>query len=299
MPTAREALLNAALSALTDQSWSAVRMVDVASAGGVSRQTLYNEFGSKDGLARALVRREADLYLYGVERLLAEPADAVDRLVSVAEWTVSEARSRPLLRALLTDGWTERHPAPRPLRPAAPPGARPPSGARTPGRPPRRSWWRRYGTGPWPRWIRAGRTAGAVRTSSGATSRVRIRCACRRGGCSGRASNRRGRSRRVPSRDVRRSTADRSGPGPISPGPRTAAPSHCPVPPSPLSVRRTSPPSWPSAASWPCVSLSRMSSRPTRSPSGAWCARPSPGRSRRSVLRRPRELEADDPDDDQ
>ncbi|QHY98021.1 Transcriptional regulator, TetR family [Streptomyces sp. S4.7] len=125
MPTAREALLNAALSALTDQSWSAVRMVDVASAGGVSRQTLYNEFGSKDGLARALVRREADLYLYGVERLLAEPADAVDRLVSVAEWTVSEARSRPLLRALLTDGWTERHPAPRPLRPAAPPGGAP------------------------------------------------------------------------------------------------------------------------------------------------------------------------------
>lgn len=125
MPTAREALLNAALSALTDQSWSAVRMVDVASAGGVSRQTLYNEFGSKDGLARALVRREADLYLFGVERLLAEPADPVDRLVSVAEWTVSEARSRPLLRALLTDGWTERHPAPRPLRPAAPPGGAP------------------------------------------------------------------------------------------------------------------------------------------------------------------------------
>lgn len=125
MPTAREALLNAALSALADESWSAVRMVDVASAGGVSRQTLYNEFGSKDGLARALVRREADLYLHGVERLLAEPADAVDRLVSVAEWTVAEARSRPLLRALLTDGWTERHPAPRPVRPEASPGGAP------------------------------------------------------------------------------------------------------------------------------------------------------------------------------
>lgn len=125
MPTAREALLNAALSALTDQSWSAVRMVDVASAAGVSRQTLYNEFGSKDGLARALVRREADLYLHGVERLLAEPADPVDRLVSVAEWTVSEARARPLLRALLTDGWTERHPAPRRVRPTASPGGAP------------------------------------------------------------------------------------------------------------------------------------------------------------------------------
>lgn len=125
MPTAREALLNSALAAVTDQPWSAVRMVDVASSAGVSRQTLYNEFGSKDGLARALVRREADLYLHGVERLLAEPADPVDRLVSVAEWTVSEARSRPLLRALLTDGWTERHPAPRPVRPSAAPGGAP------------------------------------------------------------------------------------------------------------------------------------------------------------------------------
>ncbi|MGW7369491.1 TetR family transcriptional regulator, partial [Streptomyces sp. NPDC054841] len=47
MPTAREALLNAALTALSGLPWSGIRMVDVASAAGVSRQTLYNEFGSK------------------------------------------------------------------------------------------------------------------------------------------------------------------------------------------------------------------------------------------------------------
>ncbi|MET7619501.1 TetR/AcrR family transcriptional regulator [Streptomyces sp. NPDC005408] len=116
MPTARESLLNAALAALADVPWSGVRMVDVASAAGVSRQTLYNEFGSKDGLARALVRREADTYLHGVERLLAEQAGAGDRLVSVAEWTVAEACARPLLRALLTACWGERLPAPRPAR---------------------------------------------------------------------------------------------------------------------------------------------------------------------------------------
>jgi AcrR family transcriptional regulator len=114
MPTAREALLGAALSALTDLPWSAIRMVDVASAAGVSRQTLYNEFGSKDGLARALVRREADLYLRGVERLLTEGVGTAARLVSVAEWTVGQARARPLLRALLTGCWGDRLPAPRP-----------------------------------------------------------------------------------------------------------------------------------------------------------------------------------------
>ncbi|MGW4028021.1 TetR family transcriptional regulator [Streptomyces sp. NPDC004838] len=163
MPTARESLLNAALAALDELPWSGVRMVDVAAAAGVSRQTLYNEFGGKDGLARALVRREADAYLLGVDRLLSDPhgngpadgrrarpaslptartrapgvparparpglpeppavspvtppgpAGSDERLVAVAEWTVGQARSRPLLRALLTGCWGDRLPAPKP-----------------------------------------------------------------------------------------------------------------------------------------------------------------------------------------
>ncbi|HET6859376.1 MAG TPA: TetR/AcrR family transcriptional regulator [Streptomyces sp.] len=115
MPTARDALLEAAFAALADRPWSAVRMVDVAAAAGVSRQTLYNEFGSKDGLARALVLREADAYLTGVERALAERSgDHRDRLLSVAEWTAAAARANPLVRALLTGCWGERLPAPHP-----------------------------------------------------------------------------------------------------------------------------------------------------------------------------------------
>jgi AcrR family transcriptional regulator len=114
MPAAREALLDSAHVALTGLSWSAVRMVDVASAAGVSRQTLYNEFGSKDGLARALVRREADVYLRGVDRALGDTVAPAERLAAVAEWTVAAARGRPLVRALLTGCWSERLPAPRP-----------------------------------------------------------------------------------------------------------------------------------------------------------------------------------------
>ncbi|WP_439848975.1 TetR/AcrR family transcriptional regulator [Streptomyces griseus] len=57
MPTARQALLDAALRALDEEPWRAVRMVDVAALAGVSRQTLYNEFGTKRGLAGALLRR--------------------------------------------------------------------------------------------------------------------------------------------------------------------------------------------------------------------------------------------------
>ncbi|MGW0531676.1 TetR/AcrR family transcriptional regulator [Streptomyces sp. NPDC003032] len=112
MPAARESLLDAAYTALTRRPWPGVRMVDVAAVAGVSRQTLYNEFGSKDGLARALLRRETDGYLHGVERALAEEREPADRLAAVAAWTVGAARGNALVRAALTGCWGERLPAP-------------------------------------------------------------------------------------------------------------------------------------------------------------------------------------------
>ncbi|MFE9019741.1 TetR/AcrR family transcriptional regulator [Streptomyces sp. NPDC007808] len=111
MPAARESLLDAAYTALVRRPWSAVRMVDVAAAAGVSRQTLYNEFGSKEGLARALVRREADGYLAGVDRALATHSDARERLTATAEWTAALARDNALVRAMLTGCWSERLPS--------------------------------------------------------------------------------------------------------------------------------------------------------------------------------------------
>ncbi|MFF8617731.1 TetR/AcrR family transcriptional regulator [Streptomyces sp. NPDC015350] len=119
MPTAREALLDAALSALETRPWTAVRMVDVAAAAGVSRQTLHNEFGGKDGLARALLRDAADGYLAGVERALASNGGATERLTATAVWTVRTVRANALVRGVLTGCWNER--SPRPVRGGAPP----------------------------------------------------------------------------------------------------------------------------------------------------------------------------------
>ncbi|MFF5894779.1 TetR/AcrR family transcriptional regulator [Streptomyces argenteolus] len=112
MPTAREALLDAAESALSTLPWTAVRMVDVAAGAGVSRQTLYNEFGSKDGLARALIRRAAEGYLSGVEQALREARAQGDEPAEVARWTVRAARANVLVKALLTGVWGERLPRP-------------------------------------------------------------------------------------------------------------------------------------------------------------------------------------------
>lgn len=114
MTTARESLLDAAYAALSGRPWPFVRMVDVAAAARVSRQTLYNEFGSKDGLARALVRREVDRYLAGVRTVLTAPppGDPAERLAAMAEWTARTARHNPLVRAVLTGCWGDRLPQP-------------------------------------------------------------------------------------------------------------------------------------------------------------------------------------------
>ncbi|MFG2920376.1 TetR/AcrR family transcriptional regulator [Streptomyces sp. NPDC048305] len=112
MPTAREALLDAARSALSRQPWTSVRMVDVAARAGVSRQTLYNEFGGKDGLARALIRRAADDYLAGVDRTLGADRRRGTGPAALARWTVGAARADTLVRALLTGVWGERLPVP-------------------------------------------------------------------------------------------------------------------------------------------------------------------------------------------
>ncbi|MGV9855208.1 TetR family transcriptional regulator [Streptomyces sp. NPDC003442] len=113
MPAARESLLDAAFAALERRPWARVKMSEVAAAAGVSRQTLYNEFGSKEGLARALVRREADAYLRGVERALSGVSGAAaprERLAAAAVWTVRSATENPLVRAVLTGCWNERLP---------------------------------------------------------------------------------------------------------------------------------------------------------------------------------------------
>jgi AcrR family transcriptional regulator len=116
VPTARESLLDAAFTALGDRPWTAIRMVEVAAAAGVSRQTLYNEFRSKDGLARALIRRETDSYLAGVDRALAfagrDGGDAGECFAAAAGWTLRSARRSPLIRAALTGGRAQRPPLP-------------------------------------------------------------------------------------------------------------------------------------------------------------------------------------------
>jgi AcrR family transcriptional regulator len=64
----REAILDAVEQLLPDRGWPAIRMADVADRAEVSRQTVYQLYGSREGLARAYVLREADRFLSTVEQ---------------------------------------------------------------------------------------------------------------------------------------------------------------------------------------------------------------------------------------
>lgn len=56
----RDSVLDAMRDLLLARDWSAVTLADVAGAAGVSRQTIYNEFGSRHGLAQGYALRLAD-----------------------------------------------------------------------------------------------------------------------------------------------------------------------------------------------------------------------------------------------
>ncbi|MGH3577212.1 MAG: TetR family transcriptional regulator AlkX, partial [Mycobacterium sp.] len=56
----RDSVLDAMRDLLQTRDWSAITLADVAQAAGISRQTIYNEFGSRQGLAQGYALRLAD-----------------------------------------------------------------------------------------------------------------------------------------------------------------------------------------------------------------------------------------------
>ena len=104
MPEVREALLDAAYDTAVTTGWQRARMADVAAAAGVSRQTLYDQFGGRDGLAQSLALRETVRFLDGVERAIAgHTGDVAQALEAATAFALQAARGNPLLRAILTD----------------------------------------------------------------------------------------------------------------------------------------------------------------------------------------------------
>lgn len=99
----RDTLLDAARRELEQRSWSEVTMADIALAAGVSRQTLYKEFGSRDDFAQAFVLREAERFLSAVETALdVHLDDPIAALTAAFGLFLDAAAEDPLIRAAIT-----------------------------------------------------------------------------------------------------------------------------------------------------------------------------------------------------
>lgn len=94
-------LLDAAAEVFADVGWRPLTMSKVADRAGVSRQTVYNEFGTKPKLAEALVFRELDSFLNVVQSRIATAEDPVEAIGGAVEGALSMARENPLLKAVL------------------------------------------------------------------------------------------------------------------------------------------------------------------------------------------------------
>lgn len=78
----RLAVLDATEAALIDEGYDAVTMLAIAKRAGASKETLYAWFGSRDGLFSALIERNADRSVAGIEKALAAdrpPAEVLTR----------------------------------------------------------------------------------------------------------------------------------------------------------------------------------------------------------------------------
>jgi AcrR family transcriptional regulator len=103
----RETLFNAARDELQQRSWSEITMADVAAAAGVSRQTLYKEFGSRDEFGQAFVIHEGERFLDIVEAAVREHLDDPRAAINAAlETFLRTAGEDPLVRVLLSDDGT-------------------------------------------------------------------------------------------------------------------------------------------------------------------------------------------------
>jgi AcrR family transcriptional regulator len=105
----RNTLLDAALDELAERRWADITMADIARTAGVSRQTLYNEFGSREVFMQMLVMREVDHFLTAVEHAVNEHLDDPSTALSAAfDVFLTAAGENPVVRTIVSgDGGEE------------------------------------------------------------------------------------------------------------------------------------------------------------------------------------------------
>jgi AcrR family transcriptional regulator len=98
-----ERIVAAAAELTTESGWAAITMTRLADHVGVSRQTVYNEIGTKPRLAEEMVLRELASFLSEVDRAFdAHPDDLVAAIRAACRGVLEFAQDNRLLKAVVS-----------------------------------------------------------------------------------------------------------------------------------------------------------------------------------------------------
>jgi AcrR family transcriptional regulator len=97
----RERILDATLSVMAAQGLARLALEDVARAAGVSRQTVYRWFGSREALITAVILREEEVFIERISAAAGQHVDLRSSLEAAIAAALRTARAHPLLDRLL------------------------------------------------------------------------------------------------------------------------------------------------------------------------------------------------------
>ena len=99
----RDSILDGMREMLLSRDWSSITLSDVAKAAGISRQTIYNEFGSRQGLAQGYALRLADRLVDQIEgAIVGNIGDVYAAFLQGFRDFFAESAADPLVISLLT-----------------------------------------------------------------------------------------------------------------------------------------------------------------------------------------------------
>lgn len=102
-PPLHQRLVEAAVELTLANGWAQVTMARLAAEVGVSRQTVYNEIGTKQALAETMILAELDRFLSVVNAAFdRQPADLVLAIEEAARGVLQLAQGNGLLKAVVS-----------------------------------------------------------------------------------------------------------------------------------------------------------------------------------------------------
>ncbi len=104
LPPLRIRILDAAIEVIAESGWSGVTMIAVGERARVSRQSVYNEVGSKPQLGQELIAREVAMFLSEVSEAIERESNPNAAVVAAASSVFTIARDNVLLSAALSPG---------------------------------------------------------------------------------------------------------------------------------------------------------------------------------------------------